>query len=428
MDTPAYSGPADRSRCSPTHGMAFMSPPLDRFTSRATRALIEDEVSRVFPWRGGNRFELLVDGEYFFPRMLDAIDAARERIELELYLIEDGRCTERLVECLVAAAGRGVTVRCLFDGFGSLKLGSENRGRLMAAGIEVVYYNPLHIRRGWANLFRDHRKLLLVDDSVGYVGGAGSTDEFWLPDQESPWHDVMVEMNGPLLVDWRVLFDQVWAHCKRRRFWSPRLPLRPLRLPPVPTDDDRTGYGRVAYAASREHRDILRALVGNLTRAEHTVWLATPYFLPTWRVRRALMKAARRGVDVRLLLTSRNTDHPSVRFAGQRYYPRLLRAGVRIFEYRPRFTHMKMVLVDDWVSVGSCNFDHWNLRWNLENNLESLDPAFVGQAHTCLAADFDVSREISLALWRERPLRTRVYQRLWGWLDRIVIHVLSRKR
>ena len=132
----------------------------------------------------------------------------------------------------------------------------------------------------------------------------------------------------------------------------------------------------------------------NLRRAQNRIWLATPHFLPTGKVRRALIRAARRGVDVRLLLTSRNTDHPPVRYAGQRFYPRLLRAGVRIYEYQPHFSHLKMVLVDDWVSIGSCNFDYWNLRWNLEANLEAIDAAFSAQVQQSFERDFQHSREI----------------------------------
>ncbi|MDT4846942.1 Minor cardiolipin synthase ClsB [compost metagenome] len=166
----------------------------------------------------------------------------------------------------------------------------------------------------------------------------------------------------------------------------------------------------------------------SIRTARNRVWLATPYFLPSWKVRRALIKAARRGVEVRLLLTSRHTDHPPVRFAGQRYYPRLLRAGVRIFEYQQRFLHLKLVVVDDWVSVGSCNFDHWNLRFNLEANLEALDPQFTRAVDACMRQDFSDSREITMDDWHARPLIKRLRQRLWGWLDRLVVNLLDRRR
>ena len=133
-------------------------------------------------------------------------------------------------------------------------------------------------------------------------------------------------------------------------------------------------------------------------------------------------------MDVRLLLTARNTDHPPVRFAGQRYYPRLLKAGVRIYEYEPRFLHMKMLLVDDWVSVGSCNFDHWNLHFNLDANVEVFDPAFTAQVETCFIDDFSHSEEVDLWRWHATPWPQRLQQRLWGLLDRLLVNLLDRRR
>ncbi|GAB3377476.1 phospholipase D-like domain-containing protein [Azotobacter armeniacus] len=379
----------------------------------------------VFPWRGGNCFSLLIDGEAFFPRMLAAIAGAKWRIDLELYLIKDGHCASLLVEALVAAALRGVQVRCLFDGFGALGLGAALRTRLTEAGVALVLFNPLRWHFGLHNLHRDHRKMLLVDDRLGYVGGTGATDEFWDPqDTSGLWHEVMVEISGPLLADWRTLFDHQWMLCHEGGRWHSQRPPKPPRIPPVPLR--REGSGRLAYAEARQHRDVLRSLIRSLHRANRRIWLATPYFLPTWKVRRALLKAARRGVEVRLLLAGRNTDHPPVRYAGQRYYRRLLRAGVRIFEYQPRFLHLKMVLVDDWVSVGSCNFDHWNLRLNLEANLETRDPAFIAATVECFLVDFQASLEVDQEHWQARPWYRRLHQRLWGWLDRLAVDLLDR--
>ncbi|SFD26959.1 Phosphatidylserine/phosphatidylglycerophosphate/cardiolipin synthase [Pseudomonas citronellolis] len=381
----------------------------------------------VFPWRSGNRFALLVDGEDFFPSMLTAIARAQRQVDLELYLVEGGTCSELLLETLIDALRRGVAVRCLFDGFGALRLGSAWGRRLREAGGELRLYNPLRWRGGWRNLFRDHRKLLLVDQDLGYVGGAGATDEFWsVPENASAWHEVMVEMQGPVLADWLVLFERQWHACLQAKAWRPLQMVSPARLPPTPVGS--SGLGRVAYADARQHRDILQSLVRSLNSAQQRIWLATPYFLPTWKVRRALRKAARRGVEVRLLLTGRLTDHAPVRYAGQRYYPRLLRAGIRIFEYQPRFLHMKVVLVDDWTSVGSCNFDHWNLRFNLDANIEILDADFTAAVADCLIADFAASREIDFTLWHGRSLWMRLHQRLWGWLDRVVVNFLDRRR
>lgn len=384
----------------------------------------------VFPWRAGNQFQLLIDGPAFFMDWLAQIERAEQSIDIELYLVSSGKSADRVEAALLAALQRGVRVRCLFDSFGSRQFHTQQRQRWQAAGIELRFYNPLRWSRGLQNFYRDHRKLLLVDQRVAYVGGAGLTDQFWQPDAEhSLWHEVMVRVQGPVVGDWQTLFNNQWDSCIERFFWqqnnSPQPPV-PARVAALPLAN--TGKARVAYAASTQHRDIQKSLLRSIKGAHQTVWLATPYFLPTWSVRRALRKAAVRGVDVRLLLTGRHTDLPSVRWAGQRYYPALLRKGVRIFEYQPRFLHLKMVMVDSWVSIGSCNFDHWNLRFNLENNLEVRDSGLLLQVQTSFQADFQDSLEVTEALWQQRPLLERVRQRAWGWLDRVMINFLDKRK
>ncbi|MCO7563749.1 phospholipase D-like domain-containing protein [Pseudomonas sp. S 311-6] len=380
----------------------------------------------VFPWRGGNQFELLIDGPRFFPRMLMAIVRAEFQVDLELYLVEAGACAEAVVEALEQAAGRGVRVRCLFDDYGALAFPSALRQRLQTAGVELRLYNRLRWLRGLRNFYRDHRKLLLVDERWAVVGGTGVTDAFWKPgDETSEWHEVMVQMQGPIVTDWQLLFDRQWHANNRRTAWRPPEGFGLPRLPRVPAQGQ--GLGRVAYADARQHRDILHALVRALNSGQRRIWLATPYFLPTFSVRRSLRRAAQKGIDVRLLLTGPRTDHPAIRYAGHRYYPRLLRAGVRIFEYQPCFLHLKMVLVDDWVSVGSCNFDHWNLRFNLEANVEAIDPPLTAAVAASFERDFALSQEVDLARWQARPLWWRVQQRLWGLLDRLVVNLLDRR-
>jgi cardiolipin synthase A/B len=381
----------------------------------------------VFPWRRGNTLTLLIDGPQFFVQMLARINAAQQQVELELYLVESGTCSRTLLDALCAAALRGVAVRCLFDAFGSQGLLAVDRQRLLTAGVQVQWYNPLRWKHGLGNFHRDHRKLLLVDKQFAFVGGSGATDDFWQPDQASSrWHEVMVEIAGPLVIDWQQLFERQWQACQAWVVWRPRMPLRLKNLPALPALG--LGLGRVAFADALQHRDILLSLVRALRGAKQRIWLATPYFLPTWRVRRTLRRAAKRGIEVRLLLAGRHTDHPQVRFAGQRYYASLLKAGVRIFEYQPRFLHLKMVLVDDWVSVGSCNFDHWNLRFNLDANLEALDPVFTASVAASFQTDFVESDEITLADWRARPWWRRLQQSIWGALDQLLVNLLDRRR
>ena len=380
----------------------------------------------VFPWHGANKFKLLIDGPQFFPQMLAAIEQAQDHIDLEFYLVEAGQCAEVMVQALERAALREVRVRCLFDAYGSLAFTEALRLRLLAAGVELRFYNPLSWRRGLNNLYRDHRKLLLVDLQLAVVGRTGITDEFWQPAQNvCDWHEVMVQIEGPLVQDWQMLFERQWRANISRKAWKPARHFGLVRLPRVPEKGE--GMGRVAYADAHQHRDIVHSLVRAINSAKQNIWLATPYFLPTWSVRRSLRRAANRGVDVRLLLTGPRTDHPSVRYAGHRYYPRLLKSGVQIFEYQPRFLHLKMVLIDGWTSIGSCNFDHWNLRFNLEANLEAFDPALTQAVTASFIADFAQSQPISLQTWQSRPLWGRVKQRIWGWVDRLVVNFFGRR-
>ena len=380
----------------------------------------------MFAWRAGNSFELLHDGPAFFPKILQAIDQAQRRVDVELYLVEDGQCADLFIEHLIDAVRRGVTVRCLFDAFGSSRLSARARERLLQGAVLLRFYNPIHWRRGLGNLYRDHRKLVLIDGYEGFVGGTGVSDDFWQPGHKSAsWHELMVAMRGPILADWQQLFERQWQDCMGDCAWRAHGQWAGQTLPGVPAAG--RGTGRVAYGDALQHRDIVQALLHHLLQAKQLVWLATPYFLPTWKVRRALRKAARRGVDVRLLLTGRHTDHAPVRYAGQRYYRRLLRSGVRIFEYQPRFLHLKMVLVDNWLSIGSCNFDHWNLRWNLDANLEALDPELTAQAQASFISDFAQSLEITQEHWQKRSLLERLRSHGWGWLDRVVVNLLDRR-
>ncbi|SDU11743.1 phospholipase D-like domain-containing protein [Halopseudomonas salegens] len=375
----------------------------------------------IYPWHGANRFSLLIDGGAFMPRILQCMAGARHSIDLEFYLVSSGATSAAVIQVLVAAAGRGVQVRCLLDGFGSAQLDQAERDQLQAAGIQLRFYNPLRWLGGRGNLHRDHRKLVLVDAQEAFVGGAGLTDDFYQPEQlNTYWHEIMLDVQGPVVADWLDLFERQWRLCGRRLRWQPPR-LKKVRVPPPPVSGEPTGYGRVSYTDASEHREIMQALLAAISRTEQRLWLATPYFLPSWQVRRALKRAARRGVDVRLLLCGSITDNPAVRYAGQRFYRGLLKTGVRIFEYQPRFLHLKMVLADDWVSIGSCNFDHWNMHWNLEANQQALDRSLTTAVVASFSQDFAQCKEWTYAEWRRLPLWHRAKIGLWGRLNRLAM-------
>lgn len=376
-------------------------------------------LSYRFPWRAGNRVELLYDGDRFYARMLAAIEAARRYVLLEIYLFESGVVATRFIDVLVAAARRGITVRLVLDDFGAHNLGDADRERLAGGGVEVVYYNRLRYGKLFANLARDHRKILIVDGEVAFAGGAGITDEFDPPAHpERRWRELVVETRGPVVADWQTLFVGLW-----NREHAPPLDLTRPDLPPNP----QGMAGRVTVIEGPRRRDTQRALQSRIRYAGRRVWIMTAYFVPSGRLKRALKRAASRGLDVRLLLPGPITDHPGVRHAGRRFYGQLLAAGVRIYEYQPRFLHAKAALVDDWVSVGSSNYDRWNLRWNLEANQEVEDRGFAATVAAMFESDLREAMECRHENWQYRPWYARLREWFWGRVD-LFLHRLGRGR
>ncbi len=361
-----------------------------------------------FPWRSGHRFHLLVDGREFYAAMLERIAKARRYVLLEMYLFESGRVADRFIEALIAADNRGVRVYLLLDAFGCMWLHKKDRQRLVDAGICLTFYNPLRTLKWHRNLFRNHRKLLLVDGLVAYTGGAGITDAFDLGERPNVfWHDIMIEVSGPNVADWENLFAESWQR------WSnvPMLMEPPAERPFFPGGP----AGRVVvHGHIMSPSEIMRSYVSHIRRAKQRVWLATAYFVPPWKLRRALRHGTRHGVDVRLMLPGPHTDLPGVRQMSTRYYERLLRNGIRVFEYQPRFLHAKVLLCDSWLSIGSCNVDRWNYRWNLEANQEIKDPGLTSRIETMFETDFACCREFDYELWRDRPRAQRLREALWG--------------
>ncbi len=364
-----------------------------------------------FPWRGGNQFHLRVDGDDFFPAMLNAIHQAEHFMALEMYLVASGDLLDQFIEALLNTARRGVKVYLLLDDFGARGMNRRDRQRLDHANIKLCLYNPTHYGQLRRSLFRDHRKLLLIDNCVAFVGGAGLTDNF--DPHVSPanyWHDAMLEIHGPCVNDWTQLFIDNWPTDKSALdFFTHTGPTEP--------DAGQPQLGRVTVTQVASHQEIKRSFIKQLNSAEHWVWLTTAYFVPSWKIRRALRRAAQRGVDVRLILPGPHTDHPAVRHAGRRFYYTLLKHQARIFEYQPRFNHSKAYLCDQWCSIGSSNLDRWNLLWNLEANQEVDDQDFATGLKQALANDQQQCIELHYETWRQRPWHRRALEWFWGRID-----------
>jgi len=366
-----------------------------------------------FAWRSGNRVRLMVDGEHFFPRMLEAIEQAESSLRLEFYMVSSGKMLDRFIRGLTDAARRGVDVRLLVDAFGGRHLSRADRERLQAGGVHLVVYNPLQWSKWTRNFARDHRKLMLVDEHLAFIGGAGLADEYWLSKHTGcPWHEIMCEVQGPVVEDLARLYNRLWLRCSNQS------------LPP-PSAQPEAGLARVRVTTVQGlyQQDIKVSFLNQVNRAQHRVWLATAYFMPSMSIRTALRRAARRGVDVRVIVAGPYTDQFWVYYASKRYYRRLLNAGVRIYEYQPRFLHAKAGLVDDWVSIGSCNLDHWNLRWNLEANIEVEEPELTAQMEALISVDMEQCHEVTAEEWARRPWRSKVKELIWALLSQLVLKI-----
>jgi phosphatidylserine/phosphatidylglycerophosphate/cardiolipin synthase-like enzyme len=383
----------------------------DRVAAQRDRRAFRSRRTPRFPWREGNEFELLIDGPRFVPAVLEAIHQARRDVLIEMYLIASGAAVTQRIDALLAARARDVDVRLLLDDFGVLELNRVDRQRLIDGGVSIVYFNPLRYGKWWRSLLRNHRKLLLVDGKQAFVGGAGITDEF----ADGRWHETLVRIQGPCVADWYTVFERSW------RRWAPRASAACSWSSDAGAAGGRRG--RVSVSGQWGSGTLQRDFIERIHISEHCIWMATAYFVPSWKLRHALRYGARKGLDVRLLLPGPVTDHPGVRHAGRRFYKHLLRAGVRVFEYQPRFLHSKVMLCDDWVSLGSSNMDRWNLRWNLEGNQEVIDGVFVEQVRAMFETDFRDAEEVTLQDWLKRPWRQRVLEWCWGrvdfWLDEI---------
>lgn len=342
--------------------------------------------------------------------MQAAIESAAQYVLLEMYLMASGSVADRFIDALVRATARGVRACVLLDGFGSLGLNARDRRRLAAAGVELRWFNALGWRKRLANFLRDHRKLLLVDGRVGFVGGAGLTDDFERTDRPgTPWRDLMVEISGPVVADWQEAFGKTWQGHRG----AVQLPAAPARIAPV-----NGAAGRLVASAGWHRAELANSVVHRIGTARERVWVMSAYFVVSRRIRKALRAAVRRGADVRLLVPGPHTDHPLVRHAARRFFGKLLCNGVRIFEFQPRVLHAKMIVCDDWVSIGSSNFDRWSFKWNLEANQEIEHRPFASRAAAVFESDCLQSVELDARAWSRRARLDRVNEHLAGALDR----------
>lgn len=357
-------------------------------------------------YRGGS-VELLQNGDAFFPAMLDALRAARETINFEVYIFEADDTGGKFIDALSERARAGVEVRLLVDWFGSLKLGRAGREALTGAGVKLARFRPLSLRNLVRVYRRTHRRAIVVDGRVAFTGGAAISDK-WAGDVRNPheWRDSMTRITGPLVGGIQSAFAGNWVYCTGEVLSGLRF------FPPAPPGDGPCSLSLISSPS--DARQPIRLLFWlSFANARDRLWICNSYFIPDARLRTAVMEAARRGVDVRVLVPGNHTDAVPVQLAGRTMYGELIEAGVRIWEFRPAMMHAKTVAVDArWSVIGSANLDERSMELNEENVVGIADPGFAAAIMAGMEADFARSREVKLEEWRRRPVWQRVLERL----------------
>jgi cardiolipin synthase len=352
-----------------------------------------------------NRYAWMRCGDEVFPTMLAAIGSARASIRLETYIYADDDLGRQFRDALVNACQREVKVSVLLDAFGSQSLPANFWGPLLSAGGELRWFNPLLLHRLG---FRDHRKMLVCDDTDAFVGGFNISIKYQGDGVKSGWRDLGLHVCGPLTQSLAAAFDEMFerADFQHKRFAR-------LRRSSAKRSVAAPEAELLLSAPGRGRNPFLRALRKDLDRAQ-AVQIISAYFLPTRRIRRDLARAARRGGRVQLILAGK-TDVYLSQLAGRSLYRRLLRAGVEIYEYQPQILHAKLILVDDVVYAGSSNLDPRSLHINYELMLRFPDPNLAAGARACFADYLAHSQRIELEAWRKsRSWWSRMKQR-WAY-------------
>lgn len=361
------------------------------------------------------------NGSEAFPAMFGAIDGARSCVALEMYIVSDDSTGQELRDRLIRAAKRGAQVMVLVDSWGSWELQDSFWDDFRAAGGQVRWFQP--ISKGLMP-FRNHRKMLLVDNVTAFIGGMNIADEYYHgSDLAGPWRDNMVEITGKEVARLRRSFLRMWRKADRplrRKFLNLR---RERFMQKVPD-------GKVHFLESGPEdplRPVRRVYRLMIQKAETSIDLAVSYFYPHGRMMRVLKRAVKRGVRVRLLFPQK-TDVPMAQWAARGLYGRMLRAGVEVWEYKPSMMHAKLGIADDMLIAGSANLDIRSGMINFELVAVVHDRALAARARADFEEDLHQSVRIQLEEWKKRPVLQKLKERISYCLLARADILLSRSR
>ncbi len=382
----------------------------DRLQNCAVDLPAEDVFERAaeelgdLPFTNGNELELLIDGQKTFRRLFEEIAGAKETICVNFYIVKNDKVGGKFQQALIDKAKQGVRVYFLFDEIGSHKLSSTFLNQMRAAGVECESFGAN--RHWWSRLqlnFRNHRKIVVIDGAMAFIGGLNVGDEYLGRDKKfGEWRDTHLLVKGPAVEAVQLVFleDWYWASGK-----VPTLLWRQVALPANQT-------AAIIPTGPADPVDSWQLLVAEAANtARERLWIASPYFVPDEGVMTALQLAALRGVDVRILLPNR-ADHMLVWLSSYSYYDQSIPYGVRLFRYQRGFLHQKVMLIDSrMATVGTANLDNRSFRLNFEITAFVSDGKFIGQVSKMLEADFANSTEVEVEEFARKPFLFRAASR-----------------
>jgi len=363
----------------------------------------------------GNRVTLLEDGPATYKAMLAAIAGAKDHVNIESYIIEDGEAGERFAEALLERQAHGVQVNVIYDSVGALATAPAFFGRLSQAGVNVLEFNPVNpasLKKAWAPNHRDHRKLLVVDGRAAFLGGINISNVYSAgsgvgrsrpgPDPAGGWRDTDIEIEGPAVAEFQKLFLDTWEkqHGKTlaARDYLPRIASPGTEI-----------VRAVGSTPDDPYSLIYLTLISAITNAEKQLYITNAYCAPSHNQVDLLVAAAARGVDVRILVPGPHNDQPLTKSAGRGAYGDLLKGGVKMFEYDPTMIHTKTIVVDGLFSVfGSSNFDSRSAQANEELDITVYDEGFGAGMDAVFLRDLEQAHPYRLEDFQKRPARQRI--------------------
>ena len=385
-------------------------PPTDILTGYLA---VMDAWSKA-PLTSDNKVTLLADEDTAYAAMFKAIQNAKDHINIETFFIEDDEVGHKFSELLRQKQAQGVQVNLIYDSLGSNKTPASFFKHLQDAGINVIEFHstsPPGTSGPWLQLRFDHRKILIVDGTLAITGGINVSQGYSMKvpegkkkkgnDASVTWRDTDVQIEGPAVAQLQKLFINTW-----QRRGGQKLSQRSYL--PQPKEEGNILVRIVANSPGEYRRKTYVMYVSAITFARHSVHLTTAYFVPDSQIMRALTDAAKRGIDVKIVLPS-ISDSPMAVGAGRSYYSRLLKAGVKIYEYRKTVLHAKTAVIDGiWSTVGSTNMDYWSFLSNDEVNAVIMDRQFAAEMESLFEKYIGQSDQIKLEDWKKRPFFPRL--------------------